>query len=222
MELSFDKLKEKQRVLRNSWTSQNAKLNSVRIHRALSWIKAAEETTNDNMAFISLWISFNALYGSNDEVNQKHSPERKSFKDFFAKVIPLDKENNITAEIWTQYSGLFKNFINNKYVCEAFWLWQKGEFNEAEFTRRFELDIKLSKNAVGNQDSIKFLGILFDRMYILRNQIFHGCATFDSAVNSEQLKLAVKILRRMIPILINILMDNPEENWGPIAYPVVE
>ncbi len=221
MELTFDILKEKHRGLRDNWTSKNARLNAVRVHRALSWIKAAEENTNNNIAFISLWIAFNSLYGSGEESNQKHCPERRSFKDFFAKVIPLDKEGYISTEIWTQYTNLFKNFISNKYVCEAFWLWQNNEINEAEFIRRFELDITISKKAMGSQESVKFLGILFDRMYILRNQIFHGASTFDSNVNKEQLDLAVKILHRIIPVLVDILMDNPEENWGTIAYPVV-
>lgn len=222
MDLTFVELKEKHRNLRDNWTSENAKTNAVRIHRALSWIKSAEENTNNNMAFISLWIAFNALYGCCEEANQKHSPERKSFKDFFAKVIPLDTGECISGEIWAQYTVLFKNFIENKFVCEAFWLWQYNEINEAEFTRRFENDIDASKRALSKQDSVRFLGILFDRMYILRNQIFHGCATYDSNVNKDQLDLGVKILRRIIPILTNLLMENPEQDWGNVAYPVVE
>ena len=35
---------------------------TIRIHRAISWLKQAEKEANVDMKFIALWISFNACY----------------------------------------------------------------------------------------------------------------------------------------------------------------
>lgn len=37
----------------------------LRIHRALSWLKKAENSEDLDTKFISLWISFNAAYAEN-------------------------------------------------------------------------------------------------------------------------------------------------------------
>ena len=40
-----------------------AENNAIRIHRAISWLESAHDVKeNDDLAFISLWVSFNACY----------------------------------------------------------------------------------------------------------------------------------------------------------------
>ncbi|MCA2008623.1 hypothetical protein [Tritonibacter mobilis] len=63
--------------------------------------------------------------------------------------------------------------------------------------------------------------MLFDRLYVLRNQLIHGGATWNSSVNRDQLRDGVAILSVLMPVMIDIMMDNANEEWGKPFYPVV-
>ena len=66
------------------------------------------------------------------------------------------------------------------------------------------------------------LEILFDRLYILRNQILHGGATWNSKVNRSQVQDGQSIIGFLIPNFLQIMMDNQNENWGKLVFTVVE
>ena len=57
---------------------------------------------------------------------------------------------------------------------------------------------------------------------LLNNQLIHGGATYKSSVNRDQVRDSANLLGRLIPLIIEIMLDNPEEAWGEIYYPVVE
>jgi len=66
------------------------------------------------------------------------------------------------------------------------------------------------------------LSFVFDRLYILRNQLIHGGATWNSAVNRSQVSDSAAILGFLMPVFIDIMMDNPDGDWGQPFYPVVD
>ena len=66
------------------------------------------------------------------------------------------------------------------------------------------------------------LSMLFDRLYVLRNQMMHGGATWNSAVNRDQLHDGAAILGSFLPVMIDLMMDAPDQDWGAPMYPVVE
>ncbi len=68
---------------------------------------------------------------------------------------------------------------------------------------------------------IKLAEIVLDRLYILRNQLIHGGGTFESKVNRKQLKDGVNMLELLVPTIINIMLQNNEEDWGTVYYPVI-
>ncbi len=57
---------------------------------------------------------------------------------------------------------------------------------------------------------------------MLRNQLLHGGATWNSATNRNQVRDGAAVLGWLLPILIDIMMDNPDHNWGRAFYPVVK
>ena len=63
--------------------------------------------------------------------------------------------------------------------------------------------------------------IVLDRLYVLRNQVLQGGATYQSRVNREQVRDGVALLSSIMPIIISIMLDTGEEDWGDIAYPVL-
>ena len=50
----------------------------------------------------------------------------------------------------------------------------------------------------------------------------HGGATYKSKLNRKQVKDGARILEMLIPIIIEIMMQHPDEDWGRLLYPVVE
>lgn len=70
--------------------------------------------------------------------------------------------------------------------------------------------------------NINGLLIIQGRLYTLRNQILHGGATWNSLVNRYQMRDAVAILSKLIPLIIKTLMDNPKQFIGEAVYQVVD
>jgi len=191
----------------------------IRVHRAISWLKCAEEQAdNPDLKFISLWISFNACYADRDVTNQSLT-ERKRFKEFISKLVEYDNEKRIFDLLWDKFSGPVRLLIENRYTFSLFW-----EANRDK-TIRWESEFNLSKSDswshLSHQRVDKFLEIVLDRLYTVRNQLLHGGATYESKVNRDQVKDAGRILEFLIPIIVDIMIENIEQDWGEINYPVI-
>jgi hypothetical protein len=70
-------------------------------------------------------------------------------------------------------------------------------------------------------DTATLLSMVFDRLYVLRNQIVHGGATWNSTINRDQLRDAVAILEVLVPQVIAVILEHPEVDLGEVLYPVV-
>ena len=71
------------------------------------------------------------------------------------------------------------------------------------------------------QDTARTLSFVFDRLYVLRNQLVHGGATWNSAVNRDQVRDGAAILGSLVPVFVDVMMDNPHGDWGRSFYHVV-
>ena len=74
---------------------------------------------------------------------------------------------------------------------------------------------------MGKRDTVTVLSIVLSRIYTLRNQLVHGGATWGSSVNRAQLRDCTHLMRKLVPLVIEIMMDHPESFWGDACYPVV-
>jgi hypothetical protein len=57
---------------------------------------------------------------------------------------------------------------------------------------------------------------------VLRNQLGHGGATWNGAVNRDQVRDGAALLSWLLPTFIDIMMDNANRDWGKPFYPVVD
>ena len=57
---------------------------------------------------------------------------------------------------------------------------------------------------------------------MLRNQLVHGGATWNSGVNRDQVRDGAHILAVLVPVFIDLMMDNPQAPWGAPYYPVAD
>lgn len=196
----------------------------LRLHRAISWLEAAELHTNElDIKFISLWIALNACYAIDNlkELGEIKVNERSSIKQFLTKINSKDTDGQLYNLLWQKYSSEIRLLLESKYVHRGFWDFVRGTITEAQFIQSFESSNQKIQNVFANGNVLEFLVELLKRLYELRNQVFHGCSTFNGRVNREQLNNACKILSSLVPILVEIMIQNKHDDWGVISYPVI-
>lgn len=216
--LSFEFLKSKQRKIRNGFGDNL----SLRVHRALSWLQRGEMENEDmDASFIFYWISFNAAYAKNIP-EQTTTAERDSFSEYFKELIKLDQEQIIYNAIWEKFSGPIQLLLKNQYVFAPFWNHQNGISGYADWEQKFEQSKRVISSALRQQNTQMILTTMFSRLYVLRNQLVHGGSTWNSSVNRSQVQDGAKILAFLMPIFINLMMDNPTTKWGVPHYLVVD
>lgn len=214
----FEELKVKQRELRSAFPEAVG----LRVHRAISWIGRAEQEADDlDAAFIFWWIAFNAAYAAEAPASVLGS-ERSNFAAFFEKLIGLDAENRIYREIWTRFAGPVRLLLDNKFVFQPFWSHQNGVEGYDDWEDRFARGRDVLHKALARKDSKLILSTLFDRLYVLRNQLLHGGATWNSSVNRGQVRDGAHILASLVPIFVDLMLDNPGLDWGAPYYPVLD
>jgi hypothetical protein len=60
---------------------------------------------------------------------------------------------------------------------------------------------------------------ILQRVYVLRNQVIHGAATFESSMNREQMKVCNTFMYGFLLRVINVMIKNNTKDWGQINYP---
>ncbi len=215
---NYAALKTKQRALRNGF-QENL---SLRVHRALSWLDRAEQCGDDADArFIFLWIAFNAAY-SEDLGQATPDAARNLFRDYFDRLAPLDADRRIHNALWQRFSGPIRLLLDNKYVYHRFWNHHNQVPGHEDWEQHFAAARQRVHRALVGQDTLIVLTTLFDRLYVLRNQLMHGGATWSSSVNRAQVRDGAAILAFLLPLFIDLMMDNPDLPWGKAHYPVVD
>lgn len=86
---------------------------------------------------------------------------------------------------------------------------------------RFQHSARFFGDAVTRRDTTAVLTCVFDRLYVLRNQIMHGGATWDGSVNRGQVTDGAEILGFLLPVFVDLMKDNPAECLGRPYYPFV-
>lgn len=191
----------------------------VRLHRAISWLRRAErESTDDDARFIFHWVAFNAAYAR--EVAPEES-ERTRFSGFFDLLVQLDSERRLHALLFKQFTGPIRTLVDNKFVFEPFWKALRDHDAHSDWEQRFANGRKAALAAVMAGDTAKVLGIVFDRLYVLRNQLLHGGATWNSGVNRAQVADGARILAALVPATLALMLEHPGADYGDILYPVV-
>ncbi len=191
----------------------------VRIHRAISWLTRAEQERDDPDArYIFLWIAFNAAYASEFGFEQA---ERARVKQFIEKLIGLDRENKLHHALFSQFSGPIRTLVENKHVFEPFWRALREHDGSGAWEASFVSSKKVAMKALMGKDTGTLLSIVLDRLYVLRNQLVHGGATWGGKTNRAQVKDGASILGTLVPIMLEVMMQAEGDEFEAIAYPVV-
>jgi hypothetical protein len=195
---------------------------ALRLHRALSWLNRAEQMEADaDGRFIFLWIAFNAAYAT--EIDERYRlSEQETFRAFLQKLADLDRKGHLEELLWKEFPGSIRLLLDNQFVFQDFWSFRGGKMGEDEWKRRFDEARRVAHAALGRRDTVTVLGITLSRIYTLRNQLMHGGATWNSAVNRNQVRDCTSFMGKLVPLVIEVMLDHPETLWGDACYPVVE
>lgn len=190
----------------------------MRIHRAISWLARSEQETDDADArFIFQWIALNAVYAQ----AFVDVTERERARRFIDTLVALDTERRLHDALFHQFTGPIRTLLDNRYVFEPFWIALREHDSSDRWERQFGASRKAALAAVMQGDTATVLSVVFDRLYVLRNQLVHGGATWNSQVNRGQVRDGVAILAVLVPVVIAVMLEHPEVGFGEVLYPVV-
>ena len=206
-------------VQRNAFT--------LRMHRALSWLqRAVDEKTDDDVAFMCLWIAFNAAYAQDNGGHTDNASERQTFRNFVAEACRLDADKALSALVWQVFPGPIRVLLDNQYVFQPFWDALNNPHSDGSVPQHWREAFADARQrvqrALTQQDTERVLYEVFVRLYTLRNQLMHGGATWNSSVNRAQVRDGRALLARLLPVMLEVMMSNPVHFDGRPFYPVVK
>lgn len=212
---SADALKQRHRDIRHTQSTDTA----TRLHRAISWLTRAEQEKDDpDACFIFLWVALNAAYAR--EFGRDET-ERGRFRRFVETLVGLDACQCLHAALFERFSGPIRTLIDNRYVFDPFWTALREHDSSDRWKTAFANSRKAALAAVLARDTATVLTIVFDRLYVLRNQLVHGGATWNSRLNRQQVRDGVAILGTLVPLVLSVMLDHPQHDFGEVLYPAV-
>ena len=193
---------------------------NLRLHRSLSWLKKAGQLDADlDLKFSCLWVSFNAIYAQDFVI----SKDKKTFRQFLNSLYQADTQHRIDHMIWDKLSRTIEVLLENPYIFQQFWDYQNHKITQEVWKENFNLAKEKVCLFFQNKDTVAVLCTVFNRLYTLRNQLIHGGATYNSAVNRTQMQQSCDILSNLISAFIFILLENAQTlDLEQPFYPVVQ
>ena len=200
---------------------------TLRMHRALSWLQRAEAAgTDDDVAFVCLWIAFNAAYAQDLGSRVDNASERQTFRNFVDQVCQLDAEKSLSELVWQVFPGPVRILLNNQYVFQPFWDAVNNPRSDGSIPEHWRESFEEARQrvhrALAQQDTERVLYEVFVRLYTLRNQLMHGGSTWNSSVNRAQVRDGRALMARVLPVMLAVMMNHPTQFEGRPFYPVVK
>ena len=201
--------------------------NSTRLYRALSWLKRFEDCnyqTDEAEQFLFLWISFDAAYGNTKKSN--------ALKYFLKKVVEHDGKGCLARiMLSSKHKSDMLSLIRNEHLYEGFWDSQNSQRKNNRYENEELQDAMLQAEyleykTLEPHQTESVLCAVFNRLYRLRIQIFHGAATHGSSYNTSSLGPGCRVLGAYLPEFLNIMLEamnkpggQDMDDWGEIQYP---
>jgi hypothetical protein len=123
--------------------------------------------------------------------------------------------------VWQEFPRSIRVLLDNQYVFADFWKFHIGSMTEDAWKASFAAANRAAHQALGRLDTVTVLSVVLAWIYTLRNQVLHGGATWGSSVNREQLRDCTHFMAKLVPLVIEVMMDHPDTLWGDAVYSVV-
>jgi hypothetical protein len=174
-----------------------------RVYRANSWLRRAEESplsAEDRFVddrFIALWVAFNALYGQADAylARDTWAGELKDIRDFLTQACSVNGAERRLVRALEGLADDVQTVRESPFLYSEYW--QDGFTDQLSHT----LESIAPTTPRSRKELVQLLKDVFERIYVLRNQIFHGSAKYGSGANRDTMEPAFRILLRRKPCL---------------------
>lgn len=197
-----------------------------RLHRSQSWMGAAkaQPSSEKHPQFICWYIAFNALYGIRQYEGSQE--ENRLDRQKFLKRLKILHSHDMRYGKSILLIGLkscqseAKKLITDYFPRDSYWT---RRISSSELKQRFSSDLSRAEEMLYKDNYDFYLDLILRRLAVLRNQIFHGCATFGpTSKGLPSLEIGLSVLQTLVPAFYD-LMDRygHEVAWPPIPYPRV-
>lgn len=192
---------------------------ATRIHRAFSWLKRADQVIDDSdldIVMLSLWISFNSLYGRWD--GSRHEPEsdRQGWRAFLDRMLEIDSAQAISKTL-IEHKNLVREILDDSFLQNHYW--KDPTLEKARKTTRSKQEALTWY--IEERWSLILDEVMQD-IYLLRCQLVHGAATYNSKLNRPALRHCTDMLQHILLATVSVLIqDGRDEDWGEMCYPPI-
>ncbi|EDM28283.1 hypothetical protein LNTAR_10221 [Lentisphaera araneosa HTCC2155] len=188
----------------------------IRLHRCFSWAARIEpHQGNDSLdeAFLSAWLAFNSLFARIDANTNQFLPEKESMTEFLQQVLRIDRQNKI-KQFLGESKWQMEQLLQCKFLQQSFWRDLGEDQSSSTFKDSFSFFRRKGEDVVLKQVLL--------RIYLMRNQLVHGGATYGSKMNRHTLMLCLFVLQPFLNCIIDILVhEGSDVNLGSLPYPPV-
>lgn len=192
---------------------------TVRLCRVETWLRRAEAALvadDPDVAFVLYWIAFNAAYAR--DVSPKNPDTLTAIRRYFNDLLDVDHRDTIRDAIWNDCDDQIHSVVDIEYLYRTYWDHANAEPEETvEWTGGFNSDKSLVRDALqtNQYDHIRtVLRIVFDRLYVLRNQLVHGGAQFESHYNRDSVFDGARIMASLVPVFLDLMRASHGMEWG--------
>ena len=223
---------------------QIRKDNKARVRRMDAWIRRARVflrnheqekasvspdaknalTTGVHAQFMCWWIAFEAGYA-----REGPKGEASGSKKDMANFINCAMQKKVAWQSWHSALNRVKahaiTIIELPPASQKFWREGRGALAaqwEADFHKEAEKAKEELTRAISGdlQSTYKFLRMLcVERLYVVRNQIFHGGSSLDDSYGHPQVELSVKLLSELVHGFRQTISNNLDVDWKAVPYP---
>ena len=93
-----------------------------------------------------------------------------------------------------RFADAIRALLENKFVFQPFWNHLNGLPEEKPWESLFQSDVSKVYISLLAKNTTLILRKLFQRLYVLRNQLVHGGATWKGSVNRPQVEVGARIM----------------------------
>ena len=192
---------------------------AIRLHRAFSWLATVEALADSvqlDQKLIFRWIALNSLYGRCDGKIDEPTRDAESLRRFLSTIIRLDHDGLLGASLQT-HKPLAMSILEDEYVNDYFWrmVREDRQFRPGR-TRR------LADEWYREANWTQLLDELLDRVYLVRCQLIHGAATFESKINRQTVRRCGRMLEIVMQSILIVMIDHGlTTDWGELCYPPI-
>ena len=213
--------------------------NDTRFRRAGAWLKEANGQSEPPAKFVFSWIAFNAQFADKSAREKWEKEGRKRPLDlimicsFVDRIVACGNGEILVAAIDAVKPSM-REIFHLPQTYHGFWdkpsslRIPETECTEAQWKSHFHREVskcyKQLSEALAGREAGPVLKHIFDRLYVVRNQVFHGghSRSKGQSLGYTQIRHGAEVLVKMTQCFQEVMAERmdkfPKEDWGVVDF----